>query len=189
MVITEEAIQVDRTPSNTPPRRPSRRLFGIGTAIVVVAAVASVAVVESSGPTRSDQTPEPAPRTRDDIVRDLVDAESSPPPPSTTEPRSPAQRWHRHHGPATTSSATSSTAGSSRRPPSTTEPRSPARRSPGTATRDDIVRDLVARGVVPAATLDDGTQITSPALGAVIARVVTALSRDLSCMVQTQATL
>ena len=29
-------------------------------------------------------------------------------------------------------------------------------------TRDDIVRDLVARGVVPAATLDDGTQITSP---------------------------
>jgi hypothetical protein len=92
MVITDEAIQVDRTPSNTPPRRPIRRLLGIGTAIVVVA-VASVAVVEISGPTRSDQTPESASRTR-----------------------------------------------------------------------DEIVRDLVARGVVPAATLDDGTQITSPAL-------------------------
>jgi hypothetical protein len=93
MVITDETIQVDRTPSNTPPRRPIRRLLGIGTAIVVVAAVALVAVVERSGPTRSDQTPETAPRTRDDIVRDLVE-----------------------------------------------------------------------RGLVPAATLDDGTQITSPAL-------------------------
>jgi hypothetical protein len=30
--------------------------------------------------------------------------------------------------------------------------------------RDDIVRDLVARGLVPAATLDDGTQITRPGL-------------------------
>ena len=92
MVITDETIQVDRTPSNTPPRRPIRRLLGIGTAIVV-AAVALVAVAENSGPTRSDQTPEPA----------------------------------RH-------------------------------------TDDEIVRDLVARGVVPAATLDDGTQIISPAL-------------------------
>ena len=30
--------------------------------------------------------------------------------------------------------------------------------------RDDVVRDLVHRGVVPAATLDDGTQITRPGL-------------------------
>ena len=30
--------------------------------------------------------------------------------------------------------------------------------------RDDIVRDLVVRGLVPAATLDDGTQITRPGL-------------------------
>ena len=30
--------------------------------------------------------------------------------------------------------------------------------------RDDVVRDLVTRGIVPAATLDDGTQITSRAL-------------------------
>jgi hypothetical protein len=30
--------------------------------------------------------------------------------------------------------------------------------------RDDVVRDLVIRGIVPAATLDDGTQITSRAL-------------------------
>lgn len=93
MVITDKSIQVDRTPSNTPPRRPIRRLVGIGTAIVVVAAVAFVAFVETSGPTRSDQTPESAPRTR-----------------------------------------------------------------------DDIVRDLDARGLVPAATLDDGTQITSRSL-------------------------
>ena len=28
--------------------------------------------------------------------------------------------------------------------------------------RDDVVRDLVERGLVPAATLDDGTQITGP---------------------------
>ncbi|MEY2582096.1 MAG: hypothetical protein QOE09_1945 [Ilumatobacteraceae bacterium] len=28
--------------------------------------------------------------------------------------------------------------------------------------RDDVVRDLVERGLVPAATLDDGTQITRP---------------------------
>ena len=200
MVITDEAIQVDRTPSNTPPRRPSRRLFGIGTAIVVVAAVALVALVGSSGPTRSDQTPEPAPRTRDDIVRDLVDrgvvpaatlddgtqitgpalapaprtpttssatsspAESSPPPPSTTEPRSPAQRLHRHHAPATTSSATSSHVESFPPPPSTTEPSHQPSAGTGTTHRDDIVRDLVDRGLVPAATPDDGTQITSPAL-------------------------
>jgi hypothetical protein len=30
--------------------------------------------------------------------------------------------------------------------------------------RDDVVRDLVARGLVPAATLDDGTVITGPGL-------------------------
>jgi hypothetical protein len=30
--------------------------------------------------------------------------------------------------------------------------------------RDDVVRDLVARGLVPAATLDDGTQIAGPGL-------------------------
>ena len=129
MVITEEAIQVDRTPANTPPRRRGRRLFGIGAAIVVVAAVALVAVVESSGPTRSDQTPEPAPLTRDDIVRDLVDRGVVPA--------------------ATLDDGTQIT--------------SPAL-APAPRTRDDIVRDLVERGVVPAATLDDGTQITSPAL-------------------------
>ena len=90
MVITDEAIQVDRTASNTsPPRRYLRRL-GIGAAIVV-APVALVAFVGSANPTTSDQQHEPAPRTRDDIVRDLVE-----------------------------------------------------------------------RGVVPAATLDDGTQITGP---------------------------
>ena len=31
-------------------------------------------------------------------------------------------------------------------------------------THDDIIRDLVRRGLVPAATLSDGTQITSPRL-------------------------
>jgi len=40
MVITDETIQVNRTPSITPPRRPLRRLLGIGTAILVVAAAA-----------------------------------------------------------------------------------------------------------------------------------------------------
>jgi len=30
--------------------------------------------------------------------------------------------------------------------------------------RDDVVRDLVERGLVPAATLDDGTHITGPGL-------------------------
>ncbi len=94
MAITDEIIQVDRTPSNTPHRRPIRRLLRIGTtAAVVVATVALVAVGERSGPTRSDQTLGRASRTRDDVVRDLVD-----------------------------------------------------------------------RGLVPAATLDDGTQITGPAL-------------------------
>ena len=34
---------------------------------------------------------------------------------------------------------------------------------PASRSRDDVVRDLVARGIVPAATLDDGTQITSRA--------------------------
>jgi hypothetical protein len=36
-------------------------------------------------------------------------------------------------------------------------------RQPG-RTRDDIIRDLVRRGLVPAATLSDGTQITRPGL-------------------------
>lgn len=30
--------------------------------------------------------------------------------------------------------------------------------------RDDVIRDQVARGLVPAATLSDGTQITGPAM-------------------------
>ena len=132
MVITDETIQVDRTssntPSNAPPRWPFRRLLGIGTAIVV-AAIALVVIVESSGPTSSDQTPEPAPRTRDDVVRDLVD---------------------RGLVPAATLD-------------DGTQIISPAL-APAPRTRDDIVRDLVARGLVPAATLDDGTQIISPAL-------------------------
>jgi hypothetical protein len=71
MVIIDEIIQVDRTPSTTPPRRPVRRLLAIGAAIVV-AAVALIAVVEGSGQTTSDRTPEPELRTNDDIVRDLV---------------------------------------------------------------------------------------------------------------------
>jgi hypothetical protein len=136
MVITEEIVQVDRTPSNTPntpntPRRsPTRRLLGIGTAIVVAAAaVASIAVVASSGPTQSDKTPVQAPRTRDDIVRDLV---------------------ARGLVPAETLDDESHTT-------------SPVH-APAPRTRDDIVRDLVARGVVPVATLDDGTQITSGSL-------------------------
>src|SRR6478609_6201446 len=37
-------------------------------------------------------------------------------------------------------------------------------RAPVSRSRDDVVRDLVARGIVPAATLDDGSQITSRAL-------------------------
>ena len=119
MVITEEIVQVDRTPSNTPntpntPRRsPTRRLLGIGTAIVV-AAVASIAVVASSGPTQSDKTPVQAPRTRDDIVRDLV-----------ARGLVPAE---------TLDDGTHIT--------------SPAL-APAPRTRDDIVRDLVARGVSP----------------------------------------
>ena len=80
MVITEEIVQADRTPSNTPldtppntpRRRPTRWVLGIGTAFVVVAAVASVAFVASSGSTQSDQTPVQAPRTQDEVVRDLV---------------------------------------------------------------------------------------------------------------------
>ena len=61
-------------------------------------------------------------------------------------------------------SATSSPAASSPPPPSTTEPRSPDPACDRHATHDDIVRDLVARGLVPGATLDDGTQITGPGL-------------------------
>ena len=128
MVITDETIQVDRTPSNTPPRRPIRRLLGIGTAIVV-AAVALVAVAENSGPTRSDQTPEPARHTDDEIVRDLVAR--------GVVPAATLDDGTQIISPALASA-----------------PRS----------RDEIVRDLVARGVVPAATLDDGTQIIRPAL-------------------------
>jgi len=71
VVITDETVQVDRTESTTsPPRRILRRL-GIGTAIVV-APFALVAFVGSAHPAGSDQQNEPAPRTRDDIVRDLV---------------------------------------------------------------------------------------------------------------------
>jgi len=131
MVITDEAIQMDRPSSTRPPRRPIRRRFGIGTAIVVFAALGLVAlgwvaVVETSGSTRSDQTPEPTPRSRDDIVRDLVGRGVVPA--------------------AALDDGTDITS-----PALTPTPR----------TRDDVVRDLVARGVVPAATLDDGTQISS----------------------------
>ncbi len=129
MVITDETIQVDRTTSNTPPRGPIRRLVGIGTVFVVVAAVAFFAVVETSGPTRSDQTPESAPRTRDDIVRDLVAR--------GLVPAATLDDGTQVIGPALASA-----------------PR----------THDDIVRDLVAHGLVPAATLDDGTQVIGPAL-------------------------
>jgi hypothetical protein len=75
MVITDDIVHVDRTPPDTSPRRPARwRTRGLATAVaaVVVAGAASVALVESSGPPRSDQEPVPASRTRDDVVRDLV---------------------------------------------------------------------------------------------------------------------
>ena len=126
MVITDEAIQVDRKASNTsPPRRYLRRL-GIGAAIVV-APVALVAFVGSANPTTSDQQHELAPRTRDDIVRDLVAR--------GVVPAATLDDGTQITGPGF---------------------------EPAPRTRDDVVRDLVARGVVPAATLDDGTQITGP---------------------------
>ena len=67
MTITDETIQVDRTPSNKSRQTPRRRLLGTG-APIVIAAVAFLAVVERSGATTS----EPASRSRNDIVRDLV---------------------------------------------------------------------------------------------------------------------
>ena len=169
MVITDEAIQMDR-PSSTQTaseansaavrdRHGDRCVRRRG-----LVALGLVAVVETSGPTRSDQTPEPAPRTRDDIVRDLVargvvpaatldDGTHITSPALTPAPRTRDDIVRdlvaRGVVPAATLDDGTQIAGPGFEP----APR----------TRDDIVRDLVARGVVPAATLDDGTQITSPA--------------------------
>src|SRR4051794_36835015 len=72
-MITERTTQ-DRTASNSRRRRPARWLHGIATAtLVVVTAVATApAVAASAGPARYDRTGEPASRSRDDVVRDLV---------------------------------------------------------------------------------------------------------------------
>jgi hypothetical protein len=128
MVITDETIQVE-TPSNTPPRRTIRRILAIGAAIVFVVVGALVAAVQSPGPTQSDQLQEPASRSRDEIVRDLVTR--------GVVPAASLDDGTQISGPAL---------------------------APAPRTGDEIVRDLVARGVVPAASLDDGSQITGPAL-------------------------
>ena len=125
MVITDEVTQVDTTPSLPSPRRPRRRLLGIGTAIVVTVAVALLAVAGSSGATRSDQPPTTSPRL-DHVVRDLVAR--------GVVPAATLDDGTQITGPGF---------------------------GPTPRTRDEIIRDLVARGVVPAATLDDGSQITS----------------------------
>ena len=70
-MLTERTIQ-DRSTSTSTSRRPVRWLHGIAGAMLVVTAVASVPVVASAGPARSDRTVTPASRSRDDVVRDLV---------------------------------------------------------------------------------------------------------------------
>jgi membrane-associated protease RseP (regulator of RpoE activity) len=44
------------------------------------------------------------------------------------------------------------------------------KRIEGSRSRDDTIRDLVERGLVPAATLDDGTRITTPGLQSIPSR-------------------
>ena len=164
MVITDETIQVDRTESNTsPPRRILRRL-GIGTAIVV-APFAFVAFVGSAHPAGSDQQHEPAPRTRDDIVRDLVARGVVPA--ATLDDGTQITGPGFEPAPRTRDDIVRDLVARGVVPAATlddgTQITGPGF-EPAPRTRDDIVRDLVARGVVPAATLDDGTQITSSTL-------------------------
>ena len=87
--------------------------------------VAFVAFVGSAHPTRSDQQHEPAPRTRDDIVRDLVARGVVPAATLDDGTQITGPGSNRHHAPAMTSSAISSRVVSFPPPRSTTERRSP----------------------------------------------------------------
>lgn len=133
MASNDVTIDVERTESAGPRRRPTRRMIGATT--LVVGIVALGAVVQHAGrqapepaehaaptadarPTTEDlvnrglvprQTLQPARPSRDDIVRDLVNRGLVP-----SQTLQPAPQ-----------------------------------------SRDDIVQDLVDRGLVPAATLDD----------------------------------
>ena len=136
MTINDVTIQVERTDVlRTEPTMPTRRMIAIGATALVVAIVALVAFVQSSG----DETVRPT-------------------------------RAAGCHSPATTSCKTSSTADSS--PARRSQPAPPSRDDivqdlvdrglvprqtlqPAPPSRDDIVQDLVDRGLVPAATLDD----------------------------------
>ena len=166
----DETIQVDRTPSNTPPRRRFLRRLGIGTAIV----------------RRPGRVGRVRRERRSDDVRPTARAGTTHPRRHRPRSRRTRRRSGRHArrrnadhrpgfepAPRTRDDIVRDLVARGVVPAATlddgTQITGPGF-EPAPRTRDDIVRDLVARGVVPAATLDDGTQITSPALDTVIAR-------------------
>jgi hypothetical protein len=72
MAINDATIQVERT-SRAPKRVPARNVIAIGVPALVVAIMALVAFVPNSGRESVRPTPQPAPQSRDEIIRDLVD--------------------------------------------------------------------------------------------------------------------
>jgi hypothetical protein len=166
MVITETATRTaddtirDDEPAHEVPRRSPFRKVVVTVAFAVTACIAvGVAVTQARGPDVS----EPAARSRDDVVRELVDSGIVPAASLddgsrivgralALQLRDDAVRELVASGlvPAATLSDGTGIVGSAL-----------GRRSSGS---DDVVRELVASGAVPAATLSDGTEIVSPAL-------------------------
>ncbi len=142
MTLTHDTAPLDTIEADSPRpiakrRKPVRKILIAAAAIFVagtIAGVAIVEIVETSGPSSPDRTTQPAPRSRDDLVRDLVNGGVVPA--ATLESAPPSREdlvrdlVNRGVVPAATLESA---------PPS----------------REDLIRDLVARGLIPAATLED----------------------------------
>ncbi len=128
-----DTIEADGPKPVAKRRTPVRKIL-TATAIFVAGTVAGVAIVDTSGPASSDRTTQPAARSRDDLVRGLVNEGVVPA--ATLEP-----------GPSPTrEDLIRALVNRGVVPAATLEPAAPS--------REELVRDLVARGLVPAATLD-----------------------------------
>ena len=156
MLKIDDTTQVE-TPQQAPDRTPIPRKLVVAMATVLIVTIG--VIVWRVDPTLSDHEPEPAPRSQDDVVRQLVDdgkvaaARLSD---GTLLVGSGLATMRKdavlrqlvqdgHVPAATLSDGTELTGPRLQTPP---------------LSQDDIVRQLVAAGKVPAATLSDGTQVS-----------------------------
>ena len=129
-----DIIEVDSPTPTAKRRKPVRKILTAAAAIVVAGTIAGVAIVETSGPASPHRTTQPAARSRDDLLRGLVNGGVVPAATLESAPLSRDDLLRELVNGGVVPAATLESA-----PPS----------------REDLIRDLVARGLIPAATLED----------------------------------